>query len=279
MRGDALRDLVLVVRKDEIEPAAVNVEGLAQKRLAHRRAFDVPAGPAAAPRALPAGQILGRRLPQHEIGGIALVGRDLDTRAGDELVARAARQAAVLGEAADREEDVMIGLVGMALGDEALDHRDHRRDVVGRARLGIGRQRQKRLRIGVKFLGRALGQLADGDAGGLGGGVDLVVDVGDVADIAHMRRAIGRAQQPVEHVEHDDRPRVADMRQVVDRGPAHIDAHGFGIERRELLLAPGERVVRRSKAAQPGCGAGARGVSPGSTAGSGPSSWNTLVMG
>ena len=49
----ALRDLVLVVRENEVETAAVDVEGLAEMRLAHRRAFDVPARPAAAPRAVP----------------------------------------------------------------------------------------------------------------------------------------------------------------------------------------------------------------------------------
>ena len=51
MRAFALRDLVLVMREDEIDAAAMNVEGLAQMRLAHRGAFDVPAGPPAAPRA------------------------------------------------------------------------------------------------------------------------------------------------------------------------------------------------------------------------------------
>ena len=44
-----LGDFVLVVGKDEIDAAAMDVEGLAQQRLAHGRAFDVPAGTAAAP--------------------------------------------------------------------------------------------------------------------------------------------------------------------------------------------------------------------------------------
>ena len=48
-----LGDFVLVVGEDEIDAAAMDVEGLAQKRLAHRRAFDVPAGAALAPRAIP----------------------------------------------------------------------------------------------------------------------------------------------------------------------------------------------------------------------------------
>ena len=39
-----LRNLVLMVRKHEIDAAAVNVESLAQVLPAHRRALDVPAG-------------------------------------------------------------------------------------------------------------------------------------------------------------------------------------------------------------------------------------------
>src|SRR6266853_3424383 len=54
MGADALGDLVLVVREDEVEPAALDVEGLAEGLLSHRRAFDVPARPAALPWAVPA---------------------------------------------------------------------------------------------------------------------------------------------------------------------------------------------------------------------------------
>ena len=39
-----LGDFVFVVRKDEVDAAAVDVEGLAEMLPAHRRAFDVPAG-------------------------------------------------------------------------------------------------------------------------------------------------------------------------------------------------------------------------------------------
>src|SRR6516165_2392781 len=54
MGANALRDFVLVMRKDQVETAGVDVEGLAEMRLAHRRALDGPAGPAATPRAVPA---------------------------------------------------------------------------------------------------------------------------------------------------------------------------------------------------------------------------------
>ena len=53
----ALRQLVLVVRKDQVAAAAVDVEGLAQIAPRHGAALDVPARPAAAPGAVPARQV------------------------------------------------------------------------------------------------------------------------------------------------------------------------------------------------------------------------------
>ena len=75
--------------------------------------------------------------------------------------------------------------------------------------------------------------------------VDLVVDVGDVAHIGDVLGAVEMAQQPEQHVEHDDRPRIADMGEVVDRRPAHIHAHARGIDRRERALRARQGIVQR----------------------------------
>ena len=50
-------------------------------------------------------------------------------------------------------------------------------------------------------------------------------------------------QQPEQHVEHDDRARIADMGEVVDRRPAHIHAHARGIDRGEHPLLARQRIV------------------------------------
>ena len=50
----ALREFILVMRKYEVDAAPMNIEDLAKILRAHRRALDVPAGPPAPPRALPA---------------------------------------------------------------------------------------------------------------------------------------------------------------------------------------------------------------------------------
>ncbi len=136
-----------------------------------------------------------------------------------------------------------LGRVGVTLGDQALDHRDHLRHMRGAARLDIGRQRAERGHVLVVLRGRATGQLLDRLAIVAGGIDDLVVDIGDVAHITHMFRAVGVAQQPVKLVEHDRGATVADMGEIVDGRAADIHPHALGIERLEGLLAAGQRVV------------------------------------
>ena len=48
-----LRNLILVVREDEVVAAAVEVEGITEVFHGHRRALDVPAGTTLSPRTLP----------------------------------------------------------------------------------------------------------------------------------------------------------------------------------------------------------------------------------
>ena len=72
-RAFALRDLVFMMRKDQINPAGVKVERLAKIFHRHRRTFDVPAGPATPYFSVPRG-LFGsvRGLPQCEIARVFL---------------------------------------------------------------------------------------------------------------------------------------------------------------------------------------------------------------
>src|SRR3712207_1111480 len=92
-RALALGDLVLVVGKGEVDPAGVQIETLAEVGDRHRRALDVPAGVALAPRAVEAHDPpRARRLPEDEVARVALVVVDLlDAVPGPELVERVAR--------------------------------------------------------------------------------------------------------------------------------------------------------------------------------------------
>ena len=156
-----LGDLVLVVRKDQVLAAAVDVEGLAQVLGAHGRALDVPARPAAPPGAVPARLGLVRGLPQHEVGRVLLVGRHVDPGAGDHLLAVPMGEAAVVGVGGHVEQHVAVGGVGVTTGDQLLDEGDHLRDRLGGARLHARRQGAEGRHVVVEGLGGAGRQRLD----------------------------------------------------------------------------------------------------------------------
>ena len=109
-----LSDLVLVVREDEVLPAAVDVDTLTEVAQGHRGALDVPAGASASPRALPRRLAGLGGLPEREVHGVLLLHARLDARPCPHRVQRAVAELAVLLVAADAEVDVAVGLVGVA---------------------------------------------------------------------------------------------------------------------------------------------------------------------
>ena len=143
----------------------------------------------------------------------------------------------------------------MALGDQIIDHGDHAVDMLGRARLMGRRQAPESGDILVVLLIGALGDLTDRVvqrefAGGnlvtkitQSARIDLVVHVGDVADIGDMVFTIEMTQQTEQHVEHDGRPRIADMGIVIDRRSADIHADIVRIVGSKNLLLPGQCIV------------------------------------
>ena len=184
------------------------------------------------------------RLPQHEIHRVALVGRDLDPRAGLHLVQRAAGQQAVIGHGGHVEKHVVLGDVGVAALHQALDQRLHLADVLRGARLDRRVERAERIHVLVELPRRAFRQVADGNAFLGGARVDLVVDVRDVAGVDDGILAVEMPQQPVEHVEDDDRARIADMGVVVDGRAADVHAHRLRVEGDKILLLAAQRVVK-----------------------------------
>ena len=65
-------------RADRYDELIAEYRHLAEQAHAHRRALEVPAGAPAAVRAVPARLAGGGGLPEHEVGGVFLVGSDLD---------------------------------------------------------------------------------------------------------------------------------------------------------------------------------------------------------
>ena len=173
----------------------------------HRRAFDVPARTAGrrdAAGARPSRLVRLRRLPQHEVHRIALVGRDVDARAGEHLVERAPRQRR---RSAARREARPSRWARTARGPRrhrrrrappaarsAPSSRRYARSRAARGSASGSRARRRRRGTAARSprsrgrspVERQVGEVARGAR------VDLVVDVGDVArvdDVRPRRRA------------------------------------------------------------------------------------------
>src|SRR5215472_5182791 len=108
-----LRDLVLVMRKHQVDAAGMNVQRVPEISLAHRRALDVPARPAAPKRCVPGSTDLlitpMRVLPQGEVADrlfVVLVGGNPRTCAQTGAVQ--ARELAVTREARDAEVHIAV---------------------------------------------------------------------------------------------------------------------------------------------------------------------------
>lgn len=133
--------------------------------------------------------------------------------------------------------------ISMPVGDQLLHDRDHRRDMVGGTRLDGRRQAAERRRVRAKDPDHVVGQRPDRNVSLGGPRVDLVVDVGDVADVNDVLGPIDVPQQPEQHVEDDQHAAVADVQEVVDRRPAGIEPHPARVDRRERLFPPCQGVV------------------------------------
>ena len=176
----------------------------------------------------------------HVVGLILIV---VDAAAGAALELRDVEvaQLPVVGERGEAEVDAAVDLVGVAFLDQALDGGDDVVDVVGRGGIGFRAFDAERVEVFEEGLGVAGGEGFARFAGLAAGADDLVLDVGQVHDVADDVAAVVEipAQQVFEH----ERAQVADVGVVVDRGPAGVHADPGGIEGGELLFRAGEAVV------------------------------------
>ena len=240
MERFTLRDLVLVVREDEVETATVNVEVFAEDRPRHRRALDVPAGPARPPGALPEGLPRLGLLPEGKVGSRSL---PFGGRASLPLhgVDRAVGELAVIGVAGDVEIDVAVGGVGTVLRDQPLDEGDDRADVLGRLRHLVDRRHAESSEVVEVVAGHLLGEFGHRRAAGSALDDDLVVDVGDVHDPRHLPAGVDEVT--LDGVEDHWADHVANVARLVDRRSTEIHPHLAGAHRLQRLLLPRERAV------------------------------------
>ena len=240
--GLGLGDLVLVVREGEVAAAAVDVDRLAEVAVGHGRALNVPAGAALAPRRGPERLAGFGGLPEREVERVFLDVVDVDSRAGLQVLDRLVAELAVVLELQRAVVHVAVDLVGVALVDERRDEVDDLLDVFGGLRVHGRLADAERVRVG-EVLGDVLFRdLLAGDALLVGALDDLVVHVGEVLHERHLVAAV--LQIAAQHVEHDDRARVADVDVVIHRRAAGIHAHFARLDRHELFLLHGHGVVQ-----------------------------------
>ena len=237
-RGLALRALVLVMRKHQVSAAAVDVERKPQVLARHGRALDVPARTPLAPGGIPRRLAGLGRLPQGEVERVALarlktltVGAKL-AMARFHLVDVAARKLTVSGVRAHAEVHVALDLVGMPTVDELLHERDHVGYLTCGARAHIGVEHACRVHVVDERLGVFGGHLRRTSTLFTCAFDDLVVDIGDILHERHVEAAPDEVA--ADHVEADERARVANVDAVVHGRAAHVHADFAGLLRLEL---------------------------------------------
>ena len=99
-----------MMRKDQIDAPAVNIELVTQMLIAHGRALDVPTGPAASPGAAPSRGFQIGWLPQHKVLSVLLIGRNIDSRTGDDFAAVPAPDGDDAADARATAKDLLVYL-------------------------------------------------------------------------------------------------------------------------------------------------------------------------
>ena len=236
-----LRDLVLVMREDQVLPPSVEIEGLAEVLHRHRGALDVPSRAPRTPRARPGGLAGLGAFPEREIERVALHLSHLDPHPLAQVVHLAPRELAVLRIAPHVEIDVDPRDVGVLLLDEALDQRDDLGQVLGRPRI-VGRALDvQEIGIGEEGLHVPLGHLVERNALLVGALDDPVVDVGEVGDVDDLEAL--RFEVAPDHVPRHGVAHVPHVRLVLHGHAAHVHSGALGIDRLERELLPLSRVV------------------------------------
>src|SRR3972149_3765902 len=128
----------------------------------------------------------------------------LDAGAREHGIEVAGGQLAVVRLAPHTEVDVAVGLVGVAALDEALDHLDDGGDLVGGAGVDVRLLDVERRHVLEELLDVLLRHLVDGEPFGAGAVEDVVLDIGEVLDVADFDAAVlqvaaGGIEDDVDH--------------------------------------------------------------------------------
>ncbi len=231
---------VLVVREREVLAAAVEVEAVAEKVERHHDALGVPARPARAPRRLPDGSPGFAFFQSAKSTGDRFSSptsaRSPPRRACTRATGRASKP--VVLDRLDGEVHAVAGDVGDAAVDELPDEVDHVGSTYAVAcGSTVGRLTPIASIASYQSASHSIATSSAVTALAVGAVDDVVVDVGDVRDVANLEPR--PLEVPADHVEHEREAAVAEVGRPVDRRTTHVHRHLARLA--ECELADGTR--------------------------------------
>ena len=253
----ALGDLVGVVGEYVVDAAAVDIDVFAQIFHGDARAFDVPAGVAYPPGAVPfQGLVFKFRLgePQHEVVLVALVLVFVYpfAHAHFQVFFLKVEELVVLRHLRGIEVHVAARLIGVALVHQRLDDADELVHAPGGGLHHVRPLDVQLFAVGKKCVGVKGSQLAHRLVLAPGAqkhlvfaAVGVVGKVPDVGDVHHPRHVIAQiAQRLFQHVFHQVGAQVADVCKVIHGGAAGVHLHLALLPGDKFLHLPCQRVVK-----------------------------------
>ena len=158
-----------------------------------------------------------------------------------EVVQLAAGEFAVAGELGHVEENIAAGRVSNALGDQRFDEFHDLADVVRNLRFMRRRIDLERREVAAGLLNVTCAQFQRILSELRGPSNDLVIDVGEVADVIHLEAEV--FQILPDDVEEDRLPRVTQVSVVIGGDAASVHADFILFERHEILGLSGQSRV------------------------------------
>ena len=219
----ALGYLILVMWKNQVIAATVDVNHFAEMVQTHDGALDVPAGPPRTPWAVPERLAFFCPLPQCKIGGIFLPFIGFDPRSGYGLLLTAPAEFAVVVVPIDAKIDAAIHFVGVIGLTKIPNGADYIRDFTGHTRVGVCGFDVKIAEVLQILVRVELCQFKWILVSFLGSDNDLIIHVGEIRDVCNLVANV--FEVPADHIEYDGAHRMADVGVGVYCRPANIHAN------------------------------------------------------
>ena len=227
--------------EDQVTAAAMEIKGIAKILIAHGRAFDMPAGAARSPGAVPRRFTWFGAFPESKIHGIVFAVIDFNTGTGHHVVEAAAAQFAIAGKFFYTVIHVVVDDISVSLINQRLDHMDDFRHVFRNTGIFISPADMQGIhdfKIGSDV---PVGNRIPRDAFAIGGVDDLIIDISEILDMCDFVAQM--FQIAFNDIPGNKRTGIAHMGMIVRCDPADIHLDLSRCYRHERFFAARERIV------------------------------------